>query len=305
MHKERLFEQIAGYASLEEQSYVLPETKLYSVTATYIARLGLSTESAKDVVHEIEKNHGIVERHSVESFCFSHSSIQDYFVAKHALSRRAEFALVKERLEDESWSDVSEFICGLHPDPDEIFDYMIKRASLKDLKNYPAIERRAKLLYLMYRCISVGPVLSPEKAKSVNTHILESLQGFVRLMTESKVFPMCALGEGGVRHPYYHFGQKRPSLHAAMLPYRKLSNEILVRPVPGYETLALERGADLLSMDQFGLTETSVFLNTVVPLSRSNPDEVIDLLSRLKNKIGTKSFFTRLADETIVAIGRA
>lgn len=301
-HKERLFEHIAGRSSNEDQTYVLACGRLYELASEYISRLGLVESDAASVIHEIESHHGIIERHSMESFCFSHASIQDYFMARYALSRRIEMQVVKSRLEDESWAGVIEFICGLHAEPDEIFDLMVKRANLKDLKNYPAIERRAKLLFLIYRCLSVGPVLTREKAREVNSHILSSVQGFLELMAKSGVYAMCSYTAGGVRHPYFHVGQKRPSLHAALLPYRKLSNEILVRSVPDYAKAAFESCETILLADELNLLEISTLLNTVVPLSKVNPDEVLVALHRLKEKMGSLSWLVRIIDESVATI---
>lgn len=302
LHKERLFEHIAGRATDDGQVYIFSDERICEIAGGYVSRLGLEASDAREIILEIERHHGIVERHSLESFCFSHASIQDYFVARDAISRRSEMDLIRRRLDDESWSGVIEFICGLHPEPDSIFDLMIKRATLKDLKNYPAIERRAKLLYLVYRCMSVGPILPKEKALEINSHIVRSLQSFVSLMGDSGVYPMCAYGEGGVRHPYFHTGSKRPSLHSALLPYRKLSNEILVRPVAGYAEIAIESCDEILARTNFSVVELSLVLNTVVPLSKLDPDSVLVVLAKARQRLEAVKVFVDFIDETIRTI---
>lgn len=304
LHKERLFEHLAGRGTDTGLTYIFSDESVRSITADYISRLGISAEEAPGIISEVERHHGIVERHSIESLCFSHASIQDYFVARDAISCRKEQEIVKSRMDDESWSGVIEFICGLHPDPTQIFDLMVKKASLKDLKNYPAIERRAKLLYLIYRCMSVGPILLPAKAVEINSHILNSLQSFVRLMAGSGVYPMCSYGEGGVRHPYFYRGQQRPSLHAALLPYRKLSNEMLIRPVPGFAKLARESCDELLAGQTLGEVELSLLLNMIVPMSKVDPDGVMDVLSKARGRIEGSRLFEAIIDETLTTIAK-
>lgn len=301
LQKERLFEHLAGGITQDENIYVFRDDAVTNLAAEYISRLGISAEEAKEVIEEVERHHGILERHSVDSFCFSHSSIQDYFVAKNALSRRLELEIVKRRLEDESWSQVIEFLCGLHVEPDEIFDSMMKRAVLKDLKNYPAIERRAKLVHLVYRCLSVGPALSPMKTLDVAKHILESLQGFVTLMGKSGVHPLCRFtGGAGVRHAYFYFGQKRQSLDAALLPYRKLSNEIFSRPVPIYAKLAFDSAEKIVESGKLDISTCAILLNTVVPLASADPARVSRMLRRMKEILGPNHVINRIADEALV-----
>lgn len=304
LHKERLFEHLAGEGTAKENLYVFHQEDIWGITASYVERLGISRLEAKNVVNEIERHHGIIERHSAESYCFSHSSIQDYFVAGSVLGKRIELDFVKKNIENESISSVIEFICGLHNDPAEIFDFMIKRISLKDLKNFPAIERRAKLLFLMYRCLSVGPALAPAVVNRINSHIVSSLQAFVQLMGQSGVFPLCTFGDGGVRHPYFYVGQPRPSLHAALLPYRRLSNEIFAKPVESYVNEAFNSCERMLNeSDDFNVTKISLILNTVVPLSKADPKRVSSVLVRMKDRLkGQNVWLGRIADETISAI---
>ncbi|SOU01050.1 NACHT domain-containing protein [Xanthomonas arboricola] len=300
MHKERLFEYIAGEGTAAGQTYNFADSKVYASTAEYIERLGIPSCEAKNVVAEVERHHGILERHSLESFCFSHASIQDYFAARYAISSRSELQIVRDRIEDESWSTVIEFICGLHPNPDDIFDLMIKRTALKDLKNYPAIERRAKILYLMYRCLSVGPTLRPQNAIAASQHIVQSLKLFVERMAESGVYPLCTMGPGGVRHPYFHTGAKRPSLHSALLPYRKLSNEILNRSVAGFSSAAFEDCNITLAKQELTLLDVTVILGTIVPLSKSAPQQAASTLDEVKKKLPKNlAFIGRLIDESV------
>lgn len=306
LHKERLFEHLAGEGTAKENVYVFHQEDIWGIAASYVERLGISKDEARNVVNEIERHHGIIERHSVESYCFSHSSIQDYFVAGNVIGKRIELDFIKRNIENDSVSSVIEFICGLHHDPVDIFDFMIKKISLKDLKNFPAIERRAKLLFLLYRCLSVGPTLSPPVVSKINSHIVSSLHAFVQLMGQNGVFPLCTFGDGGVRHPYFHVGQRRPSLHAALLPYRRLSNEIFSRPVESFVNEAF-RSCDLMLnvKDDFKITDVSLILNTVVPLSRADPKRVTAILVGVKQRLkGQNVWLGRIADETISAINR-
>lgn len=300
-HKERLFEHVAGKVLTEDQSYVISKERLSSLAAEYITRFGLSHADAPAVIEEIESHHGIIEQYSMEAFCFSHASIHDYFMAKYALSRRIEMDLLKSHLEDESWAGVIEFMCGIHAEPEPLFEFMARKASFANLKNYPAIERRAKLLFLMYRCLAVGPVLEPERASAIYRRIIDAIADFSQQMALSGIYAMCTYNGAGVRHPYFAVGSKRPSLHSAMLPFRKLSNEILTKPVPGYISEALAACDALLAKQEFGLTECSTLLNTAIPLSRSAPDEVLVRLSQLKERFSI-GWLSNIVDESTGAI---
>lgn len=300
MHKERLFEHLAGGATRTNLHYIFSDETVHGLAGEYLERIGVDPSLAKDVVSEIERHHGILERHSAESFCFSHASIQDYFIAKHAIDCRHDYELVKIHLENDSWSSVIEFICALHNDPVEIFKLMTKKASIKNLQNYPAIERRAKLLYLMYRCLSVGPTMRVDARNSANKHIVDSLQNFVRTMASTGVYPMCTISAVGVRHPYYYDKSQRPSLHNALLPYRKLTNEILNRPAPGFSEIAFNICDDVANKSSLTITDLAVILNITAPLSLSSPHKSILILEKtIKNLGNDAKWFERVISPSI------
>lgn len=281
-HKERFFENIAGRFLIESKSYIMPTPRLLEVAAEFLPRVGLHKSDTPGVIVEVESHHGIIERYSAESYCFSHASFQEYFAARDAISRRVEVDLVRRHLDDESWLGVIEFIVGLATDTkvvSDIIDVIIAKSSIGTLKNYPAITKRAKLLHLLYRCMVVGPIVDPHVKNKAFVHISESIAGFVKAMSDSGVYPLCSMNMAGLRNPYYFVSKQRPSLHAALLPFRKLLNEINANPLQGYTRVALAYSSARPSPGS--IDELAVLLNLLVPIARSSPAEVSRFLSDL------------------------
>ncbi|MBW8311501.1 MAG: NACHT domain-containing protein [Rhizobium sp.] len=300
-HKERLFEHVAGTSLHSDQAYVIPKKKLCELTSSYIRKLGLESEDAEGVISEIERHHGIIEQHAMEAFCFSHASIHDYFAARYALHQRKDMEWVKTRLEAESWAGVIEFICGLHPNPEPIFDLMAQKAGLASLRNFPAVERRAKLLYLIYRCLAVGPILEPEKAAEISDHIANSIVAFTAVLAEAKVYPMCALNGQGVRHPYFFTGVRRPTLQSTLLPFRRLTNEILMSPIQRYAKTALGRADKIAEKGLGNLSELSAYMNLVVPLAKADPVAVMERLE-IARSMSSGQWLNQIIDESLSVI---
>lgn len=302
-HKERLFEHVAGISMLENQAYVLPKAKVCEITSEYIEKLSIAPTEAPSVLNEIESHHGIIEQYAYDAYCFSHASVQDYFVARYAIAQRLEMSVLKSHLEDEPWAAVIEFMCALHPDPEGIFRYFEQKASLGNLRNYPAIERRGKLLFLMYRCLTLGPVLSPSYRTRLFNHISESIKNFSEALAESGVFPMCAFDGSGVRQVYLFSKSRRKTLHDALLPFRKLFNEVLETPVKGFSDHIISNARGIMEKKPIGLISTSVLLNFVIPLSKTAPNEVLDILADLKGSLSVKmDWLSNVIDESVTSI---
>lgn len=85
--KERLFEHLAGRFFVPEQAYEFDRDRTVDCVGEFIEKIGLDKTKSEAILHEIECHHGIVERFSQDEYCFSHTSIQDYFVAKHLLAK--------------------------------------------------------------------------------------------------------------------------------------------------------------------------------------------------------------------------
>lgn len=89
--KERLFEHIAGGFFIKSTSYEFPKKELLVEVGDVINKIGIDQSKAEDLLTEIESHHGILERYSQDNYCFSHTSIQDFFVARYLISKRGEF----------------------------------------------------------------------------------------------------------------------------------------------------------------------------------------------------------------------
>lgn len=278
-HKERFFENIAGRFLVESNTYIMPTSRLIEVANDFLPRVGMSSHDTLGVIDEVESHHGIIEQYSAESYCFSHASFQEYFAARDAISRRVEVDLVKAHLDDESWLGVIEFIIGLATDTKvvgDIIQVIIAKSSIGALKNYPAITKRAKLLHLLYRCMVVGPIIDPDVKEKAFLHIAESIAQFAKAMSDSGIYPLCAMSAAGLRNPYYYITKERPSLHEALLPFRKLLNEISVNSLPDYVRVALRYSVIYHFPER--PDELTILLNILVPIAKSSPVAVSSVL---------------------------
>lgn len=301
-HKERYFENLAGRFLCESNSYIMPRARILDYSVEFLPKVGLATNDASGVLDEVESHHGILERYSVESYCFSHASFQEYFAARDAISRRSEIEVVKSHLDDDSWFGVIEFIVGLTPHTlivSDILNLIIAKSLIGNLKNYPAITKRARLLHLLYRCLVVGPFLDPETRRRALDHLASSIVSFIKAMSDSGVYPLCAFNGSGIRNPYY-FINKRPSLHDALLPFRKLLNEIVSNPLPNYVELALVFAREYENPGNIPALAT--LLNLIVPVSRAAPDDARRILLAVKSS-GRFAWSDKIVEETLMSLG--
>jgi predicted NACHT family NTPase len=96
--KEKIFEAISGDLCGKSITYEIREPLLLSSISDEISRFGLEPNEAKGILKEIENHHGILEKCSVETYEFSHATMQDYFAARYFVSKRQELPLLKNRL---------------------------------------------------------------------------------------------------------------------------------------------------------------------------------------------------------------
>lgn len=98
---------------------------------------------------------------------------------------------------------------------------------------------------------------------------------------------MSQLLADGIRHPYY-YQTKRPSLSTALLPFKKLSNEILRTPIPGYPEAAIKSIETIASQPwaKEGLLRDALFLNLLTPLATTKG---LELTALIKAKIENAS----------------
>lgn len=131
--KERIFEHVAGHYFLEGAKLAFPETKVEKVVGTYIERFGLAASEASNILDEIERHHGILEKISADAFAFSHTSFQEFFVARDLLARRKEMDYIRRNYADDNWSSVIEFMAALHENAEEIINFLIDQSKMSTL----------------------------------------------------------------------------------------------------------------------------------------------------------------------------
>jgi hypothetical protein len=306
-HKEGLFEHIAGSTLRAFGSYVISRDAVFSIAGEYIEKCEIDRSEAPKVIDEVERHHGIIERHSVDAFCFAHSSMHDYFAAKKFISDRIEKEIIRDRAEDDSWAGVIEFMCAVFPRPGELLQLLMNKAKLGNLRNYPAIERRAKLLNLIYRCMTLRPAMDASVRTEVFVYIATSISKFCEVISDTNVYPMCAYTGSGVRQPYMYSGPRRPSLNNTLLPFRRLANEILVDPVLGYAEIAKKMAEEVISAGRFEVLDVSICLNLVIPLSRCTGREVLELLIALDKGVKENArgaWLSSVINESVMALSK-
>lgn len=303
--KERVFEHVADYFFRKTPRYVFPEDKLTLEIGKYIERFDIDSKEAESTLKEIESHHGILEKHSVDSYGFSHPSFQEYFTARCALSRRTDVAVVKKYFEDNEWSGVIEFIVALREDPEELFKFMVKKCTIGEIKSsFPAIARRTNNLWLLYRCLSTGAALNSNFSDSLYEHVVDSQLKIADIYKNGGVVPFAVLMEDGVRHAYYYW-KKRQTLYEALQPLRLLANTIFYMPSNHYAEKAFDAAMDIESKieDKTFYHDTSLALCLVIPLASIIPKKVNKLLKLLRKRAEQKSegkYYVKSIDESLL-----
>ncbi|MFA7281112.1 MAG: NACHT domain-containing protein [Sterolibacterium sp.] len=294
--KERLFEHIAGKFFIEQESYEFRKEQVLDVVGEFVTRLDIPESEAARIIDEIERHHGILEQVSQDYFSFSHTSMQDYFVARHLLSKRTELELLSENIENENWYPIVEFVLALAEDPTLILNLLIRKSDMKGLSNFPPMARRTKLLMLLHRGMLSAPFVTRELSKQCYEHLVKSQIQMAGIFESGKVIPFPELGSFGVRHVLFYMDRPRPTLGDALGPYRKFSNQILTSPLNGYATACLTAADALqLSTEQVvnhspldSLANDATILNLIMPLGTGWPEEVASRLHNIekRNNIG-------------------
>lgn len=298
--KERIFENVAGAYFSDQVHYTFPEAGLMEIVGACCERFGVPEIASRSVLAEIERHHGILERFSADSFMFSHPSFQEYFAARYLLSKRREFEAIKKNFENPKWASTIEFIVSMHDDPVSIIRFLKDQSTMANLKNYPAMARRTRHLWLLYRCMNTGAALEPSVRKEAYSHIANSQIQMSKIYENGGVFPMAVLVADGVRHSYMYF-HKRSTLYHALQPFRLLANEILLSPSEDYADIVLKRLENLPPPSKFGTTHLSYWalvLSLVIPLASVKPDDVQEWLEKVSTAKATHSFLGQLAEES-------
>src|ERR1700688_4196646 len=243
--KERIFEHVAFHYFENGIILTFPSEDLQDVVGHYIERFNLQAQEAAGVIDEIERHHGILEKVSADTYAFSHTSFQEYFVARTLVSRRKEMECIKKYYDDDNWSSVIEFTVAIQEDPEELLGFLVEKSSMTVLRtSYPAMARRTKLLWLIYRCLCAGAATSKVFQTRVLQQLFEAQIEMSRIYRSGGVAPVAVLDKDGVRHPFF-VERRRDTLSEALQPYRMLGNEMILSPYAPYADYVLSRIAEV------------------------------------------------------------
>ncbi|HEY3399594.1 MAG TPA: NACHT domain-containing protein [Geothrix sp.] len=287
--KERIFEHVAHHYFTDGVRLRFPSDALKLIVGEYTERFGLEKQQADGVLNEIECHHGILERISADTYAFSHTSFQEYFVARALISRRQEMEYVRKHFDDDNWLSVIEFVVAQQEAPEEVLEFLMARSVMSQVMTYPAMARRTKLLWLLYRCLCAGATVEPTFREKVVRHLFDSQLEMARIYRLGGVIPVAALERDGVRHPFFSF-KKKPTLTAALQPYRMLANEMVLSPLTHYANHVLNR---LDEVDELGdkgnhiLVRRALRLCLLIPLASVRP---LDVKSQLEQMLSGDGF---------------
>ena len=107
----------------------------------------------------------------------------------------------------------------------------------------------------------------------------------------------------GVRHSYL-FYRRRPTLAKALVPLRKLGNAIYAAPSPRYARLAIDAAVEIAERESADgiYSDVSLALILSVPVANQFPDETVDLLATLRDRVtkaGITDHFISWIDDSI------
>jgi len=284
--KEKIFEAIAGSACHESIDYELDEHFILQQISNEIARFSLDPNDAKGILKEIENHHGILEKCSVETYQFSHGTMQEYFAARYFVAKRLEMEIIKRNYGNEGWHNIIIFISSIMDDPSNYLRFLISKSSMEKFQNYPAFGRRLTHLWLLYRCMAMGVSILPDFRREICEHLVKSQTDMLRQLHKDGVLPYAAKIQNGVRQPIFYYKNGRESLDKVLKPYRSLMNEIVISPVKEYSDQALK----ILKLitpesDKSVYARAGIITCLLVPIADSKPQEFIDIMLEYSNDI--------------------
>ncbi len=298
--KEKLFADVAyKFLCKKEGKYIFPENELTKVISDFIQKYAMDSNLAKEIINEIESHHGILEKFSAESYSFSHVSFQEYFVAMAIVAKRKELDFVKNNLTNVKAASIIIFMVSLMDDPSAILRLLIQRSDLVGIKTYPAMSKRTELLSLLYRCMNSGVCIDPDLRLHVYEHLANSQIEITKIYSTATTYPIAKLEGDGIRHMFFYKGKTRKTLSAALLSYRKLSNEILLSPNITYSDVALKIIGQYESGDDpdSKIIETSVKSCVLVPLVGAVPEKALEKLEELNDLNKGDSLLAKIGKE--------
>lgn len=296
--KERIFEHVAGSFYEPEITIAFPENELIKRIGKYCKRFGIDSIDSPKILKEIEQHHGILERSSIDSYSFSHTSFHEYFTARDLLARRQEMVALKNHYEDEDWAPVIEFMAAMHEDPAPMLEFLRQQSRMENLKNYPSMARRTRHLQLLYRCLRSGAALDTEVANKLFEHMVTAQIEMERIYRSGGVFPVAILVKDGVKHAYFYFN-KRPTLSEALQPYRALSNEILLSPLHRYSDVVMSKVDAVAGMEMQTLAKDALLTCLLMPLASTRGPEVHAKLSAIKARSKEGAFLEKVINDSL------
>jgi DNA replication protein DnaC len=295
--KHSIFQEVAGRYSSDQIQLTFPEKELQELVGSYCERFGCNANEGKNILNEIERHHGIIERFSQDHYTFSHSSFQEYYAARFFLNKRSEFEVAKKNFDDEQWANLIEFIVSMHSEPDDILLFLKGQSTMVRLKTYPAMALRTKRLWFLYRCLSVAHYLTNQDRFFLYKHLVDTQIQMARIYGEGGVYPVAVLMPDGVHHAYF-YTKKRPTLRDALQPYRMFSNEILFNPSEIYAAIVITEleKQGFMTKNHKSIQENSLALSLAIPISSIRPDKVKIMLNLIIE--GSDKNMAELANES-------
>lgn len=300
--KEKIFEAVAGKACGASIEYELSEAFVLQTVENEISRFSLNPESAKGILREIESHHGILEKRSVNSYEFSHGTMQEYFAARYFVEKRLELDIVKKHFDSESWHNIIMFAASILDDPSQILEFIVAKSTLDKFQNYPAFGRRLGHLLLLYKCMAMGVSIPLEERLKICRHLVISQYQMLTQLNKDGVLPYAARTQNGVRQKMYYYVKGRPSLDKILRPYRSLMNEIFLSHVKEYADCVVEFAEKLEVSNSELFQRLGIATCLLVPISTTKPEyflEKMAMYSDLLRRVDNTTHINQFLEESI------
>lgn len=300
--KEKIFEAVAGAACADSINYELSEAFVLREISNEISRFSLDANDAKGILLEIENHHGILEKCSVETYEFSHGTMQEYFAARYFVAKRLEMDVLRKHYDDEEWHNVIAFVVSILDDPSEVLNFLVAKSRMTSFQNYPAFGKRLVHLLLLYRCMAIGVSISVSLRHNICTHLVESQVQMLRHLNRDGIYPFAARIQSGVRQALFSSKKSRASLTKILQPYRRLMNEIVLSPVKEYAEVASNTLDEILSVEGTIYGNVGIVTCLICPISDVKPKFFLVQMiahSKAMQKLGVFSAVRSVIEESI------
>lgn len=271
--KEKLFEAIAGKACAGAIKYELSESFVLDGLSNELARFSIAASETKGILAEIENHHGILEKCSIQSYEFSHGTMQEYFAARYFVAKRLELDIIKKNYENEDWHNIIMFMVSIMDDPSDLLAFLVVKSSMAKFQNYPAFGKRLVHLLLLYRCITMGVSIDPSLRTRICNHLVQSQIEMLTQLNHDGILPFAARIPNGVRQVLFSYKKGRASLIEILRPYRSLMNEMVLSPVREYAEKVAEAVEVMSPFDsQKNYENLGIATCILAPISEIKPE---------------------------------